>query len=168
MILWNTTLRTRVPTYPEDGGSRLFRNVGFTYQVTRRLITNGRIFTLIAMITPSYKTQNSCRWELFIDSSSVRTPSFSSPHPKLLLTQQTVDWYGPSCDSSGGMTGLRTARKMNRGSIPNRCTRWLSVSTLSERKGGGGHLHSYVMYTESSFTGVKQPGLKLTTHLSRP
>lgn len=139
MILWNTTLRTRVPTCPEDGGCRLLRNVGSTYQVTRHDIPNGRIFTLTAMINSLLQEAKLSSVELFIDSAPVRTPPLSSPHPKpLLLTKQTVEWYGPSCDSSGGMTGLRTVRKMNRGSIPNRCTRWLSFSTLSERHGGGG------------------------------
>jgi len=49
MILWNTTLRTPLPTCPEDGDSRLCRNVGSNYQVTRHDIPNGRISTLTAM-----------------------------------------------------------------------------------------------------------------------
>jgi hypothetical protein len=60
--------------------------------MTRHAIPNVRIFTLTATIKSVLQGAKLLS-ELFIDSVPVRTPPFSSPHPKpLLLTQQK--WNG--------------------------------------------------------------------------
>ena len=142
MVLWNTTPSTRVPTCPEDGGSRFYRNAGSTYQVTRHDIPNGRIFTLTAM-TNSFLQKT----KLFSVATLHRLFLRSQGTVLVCTTTTTVfdatnsGLKGSSCDRpGGGMTGLRTARKMNRGSIPNRCTRWIFFKAFRKSLVGGGAL----------------------------